>query len=57
MHCSIQVHPLMQFYLSFTLPCSNRLNCYPPTEKNVSADGNSLGPVGEVHLKFQVGKI
>ena len=29
----IQVHPLMQFHLSFTGPCSNRLNCYPPTEK------------------------
>ena len=46
----------MQFHLRFTVPCSNRLNCYPPTEV-VSADGDTLGPIGEFHLKFQVGKI
>ena len=28
----------------------------PTTRKVVSADGNSLGPVSEVHLKFKVGK-
>ena len=25
--------------------------------KVVSADGNSLGPVGEAHIKFQLGKV
>ena len=29
----------------------------PTTRKVVSADGDSLGPIGEVHLKFKVGKI
>ena len=29
----------------------------PTNRKIVSADSNSLGPVGEVHLKFKVGKI
>ena len=29
-----------------------------PTNKEVvSADGNSLGPISEVHIKFKVGKI
>ena len=29
-----------------------------PTDKEVvSADGDSLGPIGKVHIKFQVGKI
>ena len=29
----------------------------PTSRKVVSADGNSLGPIGEVHLKFKGGKI
>ena len=29
----------------------------PTNRKVVSADGDSLGPIGEVHLKFKVGKI
>ena len=29
----------------------------PTSRKVVSADGNSLGPISEVHLKFKVGKI
>ena len=29
----------------------------PTNRKVVSADGNILGPVSEVHLKFKVGKI
>ena len=29
----------------------------PTNRKVVSADGNSLGPISEVHLKFKVGKI
>ena len=56
-HCSIQVHPLMQYPSSFTVTYNNRLKCYPPTEEFFSADGDSLGPIGEVHLKFKVGKI
>ena len=28
----------------------------PTSRKVVSADGDSLGPVGEVHLKFRIGK-
>ena len=35
----------------------HRLNCYPPTEKLFSADGDSLGPIGEVHVKFKLGKV
>ena len=31
-HCVILVHSLIQSQLSFTIPCSNRLKCYPPTE-------------------------
>ena len=33
------------------------LNCYLPPGKLFLQDGNSLGPVSEVHLKFKVGKI
>ena len=29
----------------------------PTNRKVVSADGNSLGPVGEVHVKFKLGKV
>ena len=29
----------------------------PTNRKVVSADGDSLGPVGEVHVKFQLGKV
>ena len=29
----------------------------PMNRKVVSADGDSLGPVGEVHIQFQVGKV
>ena len=29
----------------------------PTNRKVVSADGNSLGPIGEVHIKFQLGKV
>ena len=56
-HCLIQVHPWMHSPLSFTVTYTNRSNCYPPTEKVVSADSDSLGPIDEVHLKFKVGKI
>ena len=29
----------------------------PTNRKVVSADGDSLGPIGEVHIKFQLGKV
>ena len=29
----------------------------PTNRKVVSADGDSLGPIGDVHVKFKVGKI
>ena len=29
----------------------------PTNRKVVSADGDSLGPIGEVHVKFKVGKV
>ena len=29
----------------------------PINREGVSVDGNSLGPVGEVHVKFQLGKL
>ena len=29
----------------------------PTSRKVVSADGDSLGPVGEVHVKFKIGKV
>ena len=35
----------------------NQLKIIPMDRKVVSADGNSLGPVGEVHVKFQLGKV
>ena len=47
----------MQSHLSFTVPCSNRLNCYPSTEKLFLQMATALGPIGEVHFKFKVGKI
>ena len=34
-----------------------QLKVLPTSRKVVSADGNSLGPIGEVHLKFKIGNI
>ena len=34
-----------------------QLKIIPTNRKVVSVDGDSLGPVGEVHLKFQLGKV
>ena len=34
-----------------------QIKMLPTNSKVVSADGNSLGPTGKVHLKFKVGKI
>ena len=47
----------MQSQLSFIAPCNNILKCYPPSTKVISADGDSLGPIGEVHVKFKIGKV
>ena len=33
------------------------LKMLPTSRKIVSADGDSLGPIGEVHLKFRIGKV
>ena len=33
------------------------LKILPTSRKVVSADGDSLGPIGEVHLKFKIGKV
>ena len=35
----------------------HQLKILPTSRKVVSADGNSLGPIGEVHLKFKIGKV
>ena len=35
----------------------HQLKILPTSRKDVSADGDSLGPVGEVHLKFKIGKV
>ena len=33
------------------------LKMLPTNRKVVSADGNSLGPIGEVHIEFKIGKV
>ena len=42
-----------KFYSSI----QQKVKLLPTNRQVVSADGNSLGPIGEVCLKFQVGKI
>ena len=56
-HCLIQVHPLMHSPLSFFSHTHQHVKMLPTSRKVVSTDGNSLGPISEVHLKFKVGKI
>ena len=34
-----------------------QLKVLPTSRKVVSADSDSLGPIGEVHLKFKIGNI
>ena len=34
-----------------------QLKVMPTNKKVVYADGNSLGPIGEVHIKFKIGNI
>ena len=42
-----------KFYSSM----QQHLKMLPTSRKVISADGDSLGPIGEVHLKFQIGKV
>ena len=44
---------LFKFYISI----KQQVKLLPTNRKVIYADGDSLGPVGEVHLQFKVGKI
>ena len=44
---------LFKFYSSI----QQKVKLLPTHRKVISADGNSFGPISEVHLKFKVGKI
>ena len=57
LHCSVQAHPFMSYHLIFTAECNISLKILPTSRKVVSADGDSLGPIGEVHLKLKIGKV
>ena len=41
----------------FYNPMQQQLKISPTNRKVVSEDGDSLGPMGEVHLKFRIGKV
>ena len=43
----------LQFYSSL----QQQVKLLPTNRKVVSVDDNSLGPIGEVHVKFQLGKV
>ena len=43
--------------LKFYSAIQQQANLLPTNRKVVSADGNSLGPIVEAHLKFKLGKI
>ena len=43
--------------LKFFSFMQQQVKLLPTNRKVVSADGNSLGPIGEVHLKFKLGKV
>ena len=44
--------------ISFFSTLEQQLKVIPTNRRKVvSADGNSLGPVGEVHIKFKIGNI
>ena len=47
----------MQYHSSFSGACNNSLKFSKQAEKYVSVDSNSLGPVGEVYLKFKIGNV
>ena len=48
---------IIALYFKFFSPIQQHVKLLPTSRKVVSADGNSLGPTSEVHLKFKVGKI
>ena len=43
--------------LKFYSSMQQQVKLLPTNRKVVSADSNSLGPLGEVHLKFKLGKV
>ena len=43
--------------LKFYSSMQQQVKLLPTNRIDVSADGNSLGPIGEVHLKLKVGQI
>ena len=43
--------------LKFYSSMQQQVKLLPTNRKVVSADGDSLGPIGEVHVKFKVGKV
>ena len=46
----------MQYPMFFS-SLQQQLKVIPTNRKVVSADGNSLGPTGEVHLQFKIGNV
>ena len=43
--------------LKFYSSIQHHVKLLPTNRKVVSADGDSLGPIGEVHVKFKLGKV
>ena len=43
--------------LKFYSSMQQQVKLLPTNRKVVSADGDSLGPIGEVHVKFKLGKV
>ena len=45
------------FHQSFSKFLQQQFKVIPTSKKVVSADSDSLGPIEDVHLKFQLGKV
>ena len=45
------------FLFKFYSKIQHQLKILPTSRNVVSADSNSLGPIGEVHLKFKIDKV
>ena len=43
--------------LKFYSSMQQHLKVLPTSRRVVSADSNRLGPIGEVHVKFKIGKV
>ena len=54
MHCLILVHPLNAISLKFYSSMQQQVKLLPTNRKVAYADGNSLCPIGEVHVKFKL---